>query len=60
MEADAKHKAEREKVRLEHEEELFMLDLDRAYNAELNASAAKKKHLKELKEVEECITKLEE
>ena len=59
MEADAKHKAEQEEKRLEHEEEMFILDLQRAYDAELSAGAAEKKRRKELKEVEVCIDTLE-
>jgi hypothetical protein len=50
-------KEEQEKKKREHEEELFHLDLQRAYEEELASGAAKSKILKDRKEVENGIKK---
>lgn len=58
MEDDAKFKAEQEARRIEHEEEMFMADLQLAMDKEKAMGRAKKLHLREMKEVEQTIEKL--
>lgn len=55
MEKDRKMKAEQEKKRKEHEEELFLLDIQRANDKEQKDGEFMAKFLKERAEVEEKI-----
>ena len=48
-------KREREKKRRQHEEELFNLDLQRAYDAEFNKEEIEERKMKDVREVETSI-----
>jgi hypothetical protein len=53
MEADGKQKAEQARKRREHEEDMFILDLNKAYEAEEAQGEAMQKKMKELRAMEQ-------
>ena len=60
MEKDMKHKEEKEIKRMEHEEDMFIADLQKAYDKERAAGKAKKAAMKQMKEMENTIQQLDE
>lgn len=60
MEADRKLKAEKDRKRREHEEDMFILDLNKAYEAEQAQGEAMQKKKKELEAMDKAKTAHEE